>query len=173
MDPNHNVGVVITYQPGATNTLRVNTRSLHSLFDQISQLSPASTESATNNPLTPGPDWDITSLFKTSGSGNSRLPASRILAFKILPQTNIAARDALDNVQVSEKDAARALSEEIERTCMRGAPDKNGAADTGGSGRVDKHTMVEEREIISTAGAKKRTGYLEHLVFDIKKLVWA
>ncbi|KAG5300487.1 SacI domain-containing protein [Histoplasma ohiense] len=173
MDPNHNVGVVITYQPGATNTLRVNTRSLHSLFDEISQLSPASTESATNNPLTPGPDWDITSLFKTSGSGNSRLPASRILAFKILPQTNIAASNALDNVQVSEKDAARALSEEIERTCMRGAPDKNGAANTGGSGRVDKHTMVEEREIISTAGAKKRTGYLEHLVFDIKKLVWA
>ncbi|EDN05629.1 predicted protein [Histoplasma mississippiense (nom. inval.)] len=140
MDPNHNVGVVITYQPGATNTLRVNTRSLHSLFDQISQLSPASPESATNNPLTPGPDWDITSLFKTS---------------------------------VSENDAARALSEEIERTCMRGAPDKNGAADTGGSGRVHKHTMVEEREIISTASAKKRTGYLEHLVFDIKKLVWA
>ncbi|QSS65167.1 SacI domain-containing protein [Histoplasma capsulatum] len=173
MDPNHNVGVVITYQPGATNTLRVNTRSLHSLFDQISQLSPASPESATNNPLTPGPDWDITSLFKTSVSGNSRLPASRILAFKILPQTNIAARNALDNVQVSENDAARALSEEIERTCMRGAPDKNGAADTGGSGRVHKHTMVEEREIISTASAKKRTGYLEHLVFDIKKLVWA
>ncbi|KKZ67364.1 hypothetical protein EMCG_01092 [[Emmonsia] crescens] len=168
MDPKHNVGVVITYQPGAENTLRINTRSLQSLFEQISQQS-----SSPDNTSTSSPEWGISSLFKPSGSGSSKLPASRFMAFKILPQTNMTARNALDNVQVSENDTARALCEEIERTVMRGASNKSGATSTGDSVHVDRHSMVEQVEIISVADAKKRTGYLEHLVFDIKKLVWA
>ncbi|OJD28324.1 hypothetical protein ACJ73_00273 [Blastomyces percursus] len=177
MDPKRNVGVVVTYQPAATNTMRVNTHSLQSLFDQISQSSfspePAPNNNSTSTSTsTAGPDWDIPSLFKPSEHGSKRR-ASRFMAFKILPQTDMTARNALDNVQVSERDAARALCEEIERTVMRGASDKSGAASTGGSEHVDGRLMVEEAEIISLADAKKRTGYLEHLMFDIKKLVWA
>ncbi|OJD14049.1 hypothetical protein AJ78_05575 [Emergomyces pasteurianus Ep9510] len=171
MDPTHNVGVVITYQPGAKNTLRINTRSLQSLVEQISQQTSSSLEESVDNSSTGGLEWDLSSIFKPSGS--SKRPASRFMALKILPQTNMTATNALDNVQVSVKDAARALCEEIERTIMRGTLDKSGATSTSGSGHVDRHSMVEEVEIISVSDAKKRTGYLEHLVFDIKKLVWA
>lgn len=37
----------------------------------------------------------------------------------------------------------------------------------------EKMSVIEDQDIISLAEAKKRTGYLEHLVYDIKKLVWA
>jgi hypothetical protein len=36
-----------------------------------------------------------------------------------------------------------------------------------------RESIIEEKEIISLAEAKKRTGYLEQLVYDVKKLVWA
>ncbi|PGH03616.1 hypothetical protein AJ79_07305 [Helicocarpus griseus UAMH5409] len=168
MDPKHNVGVVITYRSAATNILRINTRSLQSLFEQKIQKS-ALPEQPTQKPTASnsGPEWDLSSLFKPSEKRHSE----RFLAFKVLPQTNLTVKSALDNVQVSETDSARALCEEIERTVMRGATEQQG--DTSGSGHVDRHSMVEEMEIISLADAKKRTGYLEHLVFDIKKLVWA
>ncbi|KAK2781280.1 hypothetical protein FQN52_001712 [Onygenales sp. PD_12] len=162
MDPRHNVGVVITYRSGAASTLRINTRSLQSLFDQKSQQTPSAAATA-DKPSSP--EWDIASLFK------GKRDASRFMAFKVLPQTNMTVTtNALDGVQVSETDRARALCEEIERTVMRGVAGHSG---TSGPGHVDKESMIKETEIISVADAKKRTGLLEHLVFDIKKLVWA
>jgi hypothetical protein len=39
--------------------------------------------------------------------------------------------------------------------------------------QVEAASVVEQLDIISLADAKKRTGILEHLVYDIKKMVWA
>ncbi|PGH26528.1 hypothetical protein AJ80_01842 [Polytolypa hystricis UAMH7299] len=151
MDPNHNMGFVISYRPGKANTLRVNTRSLQSLFDQ----EPASKARDTDGPL----DWDISSLFK------AKRDTSRFMAFKALPHKTSRASKVPGDVGVSEKDSVRAICEEIERTMMRG----EGTT----IGHVEKPSIIEENELISLADARKRTGYLEHLVFDIKKLVWA
>ncbi|EEH50568.2 uncharacterized protein PADG_06647 [Paracoccidioides brasiliensis Pb18] len=185
MDPKHNVGVVITYKSGAESILRVNTRSLQSLIQQRSQQSSSAELSADKTLIststaamaaaparsptsTPGPDWDISSLFKPG----SKHPSSRFMAFKILPQTNLTTRNAVGNVQLEVRDSARAICEEIEHAALRSAFEPGRDA-SGGPGDIDTRSMVEEVEIISLADAKKRTGYLEHLVFDIKKFVWA
>jgi hypothetical protein len=43
-----------------------------------------------------------------------------------------------------------------------------------GQGRnLEAVSVVEQSDIISLADAKKRTGWLEYLVYDLKKMVWA
>lgn len=154
-DAEHNIGIVIVYNPGEKSTLRVNTRSLQSLFDKKSQ-----SQSQQNAEASPqgSPEWDISSLFK-----GTKRDASQFMAFKVLPTTSSSARKGPDDVDVGERHAARAICEEIEHTAMKGEM----------SGHVDRPSLVGETEIISLADARKRTGYFEHLVFDLKKLVWA
>jgi hypothetical protein len=43
----------------------------------------------------------------------------------------------------------------------------------GDGQNVESASVVEQCDIISLAEAKKRTGILEYLVYDIKKMVWA
>jgi hypothetical protein len=43
----------------------------------------------------------------------------------------------------------------------------------GDGKNVEASSAVEESDIISLADAKKRTGWLEYLVYDLKKMVWA
>lgn len=148
MDKNKNVGLLVAYQPGKENILRVNTRSLQSLSDQ----KPASDKDEV------GSDWDLSSLFKGFGG-----PRTRYMAFKLPPHGTSATASSLNEVAIAERDSVRAICADIERTAMGGS----------GVGHVERQSLLEEAEIISQANAKKRTGILEHLVFDIKKLVWA
>jgi len=150
MDEKRNVGIVIVSRSDEANTLRINTRSLQSLFDNISQPNPESGGNAAT-------EWDIYSLFK----GKKRT-ISRFMAFKVL-RANSTAIHGPGAMEISELHSARAICQEIERAAMAEI----------GSGHVEKNSILEEAEIISVADAQKRTGYLEHLVFDIKKLVWA
>ena len=146
-DENRNVGLLIAYQPGKANILRVNTRTLQSLSDK----KPASDGEG-------GSDWDLSSLFK-----KLKEPPTRYMAFKLPHHGTSATASTLNEVPVAERDAVRAICVDIERTAMGGS----------GVGHVESQSLLEEAEIISLADAKKRTGILEHLVFDIKKLVWA
>ncbi|EEP78034.1 conserved hypothetical protein [Uncinocarpus reesii 1704] len=146
MDEKRNVGIVITYIPGKKNMLRVNTRSLQSLSDQ-GQVDGNARSS----------EWDLTSLLK----GASQSP-SRYMAFKIPQTTSVTLVDPA-KIAVTEQVAARAICDDIERT----------ASKSRGLSHREQLSMVEETQIISLLDAKKQTGYLEHLVFDIKKLVWA
>ncbi|KAI9932201.1 hypothetical protein ASPWEDRAFT_132536 [Aspergillus wentii DTO 134E9] len=146
VDESRNVGLVIMYREGDENAVRVNTRSL-----QSSVTSKALDENASK-------EWDMTSWFK-----GPKRPTPRFLAFKALPLSNSATKSrSPGNATVSEADWVRSICEEIERAMM------------AGEGRhVERLSVIEETDIISLEDAKKRTGYLEHLVYDLKKMVWA
>ncbi|OOF95531.1 hypothetical protein ASPCADRAFT_170234 [Aspergillus carbonarius ITEM 5010] len=113
-----------------------------------SQVTPESLDSNSR----PSTEWNMYSWFK----GAPRL-TTRLIAFKALPPSSTSAT-------VSQPDWVRSICEEIERTVMAGAARHDDGA---------RSSILESSDIISVEEAKKRTGYLEHLVYDIKKLVWA
>lgn len=151
-DEQRNVGVVIGYRDGDANAFRVNTRSLQSSFTQDAQ---ENTEKSRQ-------EWDLPSWLT-----GSKRATSRFMAFKALPVSTSARNStnlSMGGASVSEIAAVRSVCQEIERALKSG--------DQGGEDE-DAQSVVEQSEIISLAEAKKRTGYLEQLVYDVKKLVWA
>ncbi|PYH45732.1 SacI domain protein [Aspergillus saccharolyticus JOP 1030-1] len=144
IDERGNVGLVVEYREGDKNALRVNTRSLQS---QVPSKSLDSNERPSN-------EWSMYSWFK--GAPHA---ATRLIAFKALPQV-------MGTSSVSPSDWVRSICEEIERAVRAG--DRHGPPEDG-----KQRTLIESSDIISLEEAKKRTGYLEHLVYDIKKMVWA
>ena len=153
-DQHGNVGLVIEYREGDANALRVNTRSLQSNVDTktLDSNAPSSNE------------WDVYSWFK--GTPHS---TTRFTAFKALPLSNSVTQTKKSSVTVSETDWVRTICEEIERAMKAGEvqrPDPNNQ-------KEEAPSIIEASDIISLDDAKKRTGIFEHLVYDIKKLVWA
>ncbi|KAF7521163.1 hypothetical protein PCG10_008567 [Penicillium crustosum] len=144
-----NVGLVIVYRDGDTNTLRVNTRSLQSDVD----LSTLETTASANS------EWDLVSWLR-----GSKRATTRFVAFKGLPLSNPVASPRLGPSAgtIREMDRIRSVCLDIERAML------------AGQGRnVEAVSLVEQSDIISLADAKKRTGWLEYLVYDLKKMVWA
>ncbi|GKZ35052.1 hypothetical protein AbraIFM66950_005492 [Aspergillus brasiliensis] len=144
-DEQNNVGLVIEYLAGDENALRVNTRSLQSEV----------TSQTLDSNARPSTEWNMYAWFKGTPRSTTRL-----VAFKALPQNSTSAT-------VRQPDWVRSICEEIERATRA---DKT-RHDDGDDGARD--SIIESSDIISVEEAKKRTGYLEHLVYDIKKLVWA
>jgi hypothetical protein len=144
-----NVGLVLVYRDGDENTLRVNTRSLQSDVN----LNTLETTASANS------EWDLVSWLR-----GSKPATTRFMAFKSLPlSTSVASpRIGPSGVTVREMDRVRSICLDIERAML------------AGQGRnVEAASAVEQSDIISLADAKKRTGWLEYLVYDIKKMVWA
>lgn len=145
-DEQRNVGLVIEFSEGDNNALRVNTRSLQSEVDP----------KALDN------QWDMASWF--TGSQRAK---TRVMAFKALPLSNsVTQTQRRNSVTVSETDWVRTICEEIERAMRAGETTTQADAEP-------RRSVIESSEIISLAEAKKRTGLLEYLVHDIKKMVWA
>ncbi|KAF7595312.1 hypothetical protein BBP40_006561 [Aspergillus hancockii] len=149
-DKHCNVGLVIEYREGDANALRVNTRSLQSNVDTktLDSNAPSSNE------------WSMYSWFK--GAPHSK---TRFIAFKALPLSNSVTQTKESSSKVSETDWVRAICEEVERAMKAGEVPHND--------QEGELSVIEASDIISLEDAKKRTGILEHLVYDIKKLVWA
>ncbi|KAL3467513.1 SacI homology domain-containing protein [Aspergillus heterothallicus] len=146
-DEQNNIGLVIEFREGDKNALRVNTRSLQSEVD------PKALENQGGG---------VTSWF----TGPSK-PKTRIMAFKALPLSNsVTQTQRRKSVSVSETDWVRNICEEIERAMRAGETTQSDSTEP-------RPSVVESSEIISLADARKRTGYLELLVHDIKKMVWA
>ncbi|KAL4970332.1 SacI domain protein [Aspergillus stella-maris] len=146
-DEQRNIGLVLEFREGDNNALRVNTRSLQSEVDP---------KALDNNN-----QWDVASWFK--GPQRAR---TRIMAFKAHPLSNsVTQTQRRKSAPVSETDWVRNVCEEIERAMKAGEKSQL----DGGS----QSSVIDKSEIISLAEAKKRTGLLEHLVHDIKKMVWA
>ncbi|KAL5338523.1 SacI homology domain-containing protein [Aspergillus crustosus] len=144
-DEQRNVGLVVEFRESYNNALRVNTRSLQSEVD------PKALDS----------QWDMASWF-TGGQHNK----TRIMAFKALPLSNsVTQTQRTSSVAVTETGWVRNICEEIEQAMRAG--EKTPTDDE------TRSSVLESSEIISLADAKKRTGILEHLVHDIKKMVWA
>ncbi|KAJ5167314.1 uncharacterized protein N7482_006095 [Penicillium canariense] len=150
-DEHSNVGLVIVYRDGDDNALRVNTRSLQS------SVRPAALETSS----TSNGEWDLVSWLR-----GTKRATTRFLAFKSLPVSNAVASPRLGPAAgagiVRELDRVRSICLDIERALLAGDGQNAEAA-----------SVVEQSDIISLADAKKRTGILEHLVYDIKKMVWA
>jgi hypothetical protein len=142
-----NVGLVIVYRDGDANALRVNTRSLQS------SVRPATLETSNNG------EWDLVSWLR-----GTKRATTRFVAFKSMPLSNPVASPRLGpkGSAVKELDRVRSICQDIERAML-----------AGDAQNVDSASVVEQSDIISLADAKKRTGILEYLVYDIKKMVWA
>ena len=71
----------------------------------------------------------------------------------------------------------RCICEEIERAKNMGdgrQQQESGAGAEIGTGSAEAgESLVGQSDIVSLAEAKKRTGFLEHLIHDVKKFVWA
>ena len=161
MNEKANVGLVVVHGDGDANSVRVNTRSLQNNVD----LKTHDSSNKTND------GWDIYSdiysWFKGSSDQTNKQPtrqepAGHFLSFKALPLSNSATGknrgDSLRNM-MSPLDFVRSICEEIERAATMTA--------------VDSPPTLERRDICSLDEAKRTTGYLECLFYDIKKLVWA
>jgi hypothetical protein len=150
-DERSNVGLVIIYRDGDANALRVNTRSLQS------NVRPATLEASSSS----NGEWDLVSWLR-----GSKRATTRFVAFKSLPAKNAVANPRLGpvtgGINVRELDRVRSICLDIERAMLAGEGQN-----------VESSSVVEQSDIISLAEAKKRTGILEYLVYDIKKMVWA
>jgi hypothetical protein len=150
-DERSNVGLVIIYRDGDANALRVNTRSLQS------NVRPATLEASSSS----NGEWDLVSWLR-----GSKRATTRFVAFKSVPTKNTLANPRLGAVtgavNVRELDRVRSICLDIERALL-----------AGDGQNVESSSVVEQSDIISLAEAKKRTGILEYLVYDIKKMVWA
>lgn len=113
---------------------------------------------------------------KSSGSSAEGSDVGgRFLAFKALPpRSSVAPSSSAANVNEStsatpenEVEVVRSVCEEIAREANR----KRKQAQEEDQGR--KELLVEEKDVISAADAKKSTGYLEQLGYSLKKLVWS
>lgn len=143
MDEKRNIGIAIAYQPSRSNIFRINTRSLQSLLNRDS------------SEQQPSPDWNLASLFGGS--------PTRFMALK-LPNTTSSVAQMSHSVEISEIEGAQSVCHDIEQMIMKMDQD---------SSHAEKQSIIEETDIISLEEAHKQTGIFEHLVFDIKKLVWA
>ncbi|KAL2357087.1 SacI homology domain-containing protein [Cryomyces antarcticus] len=146
MDEKNNVGFVVRYKPEGEALVRTNTRSMQN-------------EKA--------PDGEKSSKKATKDE-------MRILAFKALPPKSSAAQSqGQEEKPMMEKDLVQHICEEIQRAAFVAEKrDTVTAEHTGKEGEEQKSDLLEEKDIISLAEAKKSTGYLEHLGYSLKKLVW-
>ncbi|KAJ5091287.1 hypothetical protein NUU61_006157 [Penicillium alfredii] len=149
VDERRNVGLVVVYRDGDANALRVNTRSLQT------HVRPGTLDHTANS----NGEWDLVSWLR-----GSKRATTRFVAFKTLPLPNSVASPRLgpSTGHVRELDRVRSICQDIERAMLAGSVPQ-----------TETSSVVEESDIISLADAKKRTGILEYLVYDIKKMVWA
>jgi hypothetical protein len=149
MDEKKNVGFVIRYQPsGPADLVRRNTRSL------------GNEESGTKPKVK---EQDLS----TTGAG------SKLLAFKALPpRSSFVGQQGESQQPVSESEMIKTVTEQIAAVVNRS---RVPPVSTGKQQQDEEEPklLVEEKDIISLADARKSTGYLEQVGFALKKLVWA
>ncbi|KAI9373118.1 SacI homology domain-containing protein [Aspergillus egyptiacus] len=169
-DEQRNVGLLIEFREGDNNALRVNTRTLQSNVDP-KNLENNNSNNNNNN------EWDVSSWFTGSRTSATK---TRIMAFKALPLSNsVTQTQRRKSAAVSEIEWVRTICEEIERAMRAGEkalpshPEPSPSSEPSSDDGTSPPSVVEASDIISLADAKKRTGLLEHLVHDLKKMVWA
>ena len=144
-----NVGFVVSYVPAGAVDVKVNTRTMSFVGTSLADEASPSTGPA-GRPAQP--------------------PAPRVQAFKALPSRSSAlteplSPDATAAPPVSEKQLVRDICAEIERAVN--------AAQQPALGKAKAGLVVERKDVISLAEARRSTGLLEQLGYELKKLVWA
>jgi hypothetical protein len=149
MDEKKNVGFIVRYSPGGGDLVRVNTRSLG------------------------GEAAEEAKKVKDKKS-DAKSGSDKLIAFKALPpRSSFAGGQGDDQKPPSEIDLIQMITEQI-ATAVNKANDhvETEAAKDDEAPKSGK-LVVEQKDIVSLAEAKKSTGYLEQLGYSLKKLVWA
>lgn len=150
-DEQRNVGFVVTYEAGANDITRVNTRSMSTVQSRDQEDKPV--VEAGSSPAT-----GLSGLI-----GRAAPSPNRVLAWKALPARS-AVSDTSEVSQLSEIESVRAICSEIERTVLPWKEIESG---------TNRKSIVESGDIISLSEAKKSTGILEQFGHSLKKMVWA
>ncbi|KAK4545326.1 hypothetical protein LTR36_003506 [Oleoguttula mirabilis] len=144
-----NVGVALRYKTSGQAVVRTNTRAM-----QNEKL--AEDENSGKNEL--------------EKQAQPEKEESRLLAFKALPPSSSAAKQGgEDSDHMSEQELVKHICDELQRLMMSVAHKQRGFDHL----ELEKVPNVEEKDIISVADARKRTGYMESLGYSLKKLVWS
>lgn len=156
MDEARNVGFVVTYQPGKSDILRTNTRTLSSKGD-LSSMS-----AKPNSAEADGKAKRLSGLasFLTP---RPKAPPTRKLAFKA-PYMDSSTAATKPGPQPTELQEVVTICAEIERLVFETQLLKEGE---------EPKTIIEKCDVISLEAAKKNTGLFEQLGHSIKRLVWA
>jgi hypothetical protein len=145
MDEKKNVGFIVRYSPGGGDLVRVNTRSL-------------------------GGEAVEEAMKVKDKKSNAKSSSDKLLAFKALPpRSSFAGGGGNDQKPPSEMDLIRMITEQIATAVNK----SNHIVGLEDEEQKDGKLVVEEKDIVSLAEAKKSTGYLEQLGYSLKKLVWA
>jgi SacI homology domain/Inositol phosphatase len=150
IDETKNVGFVLTYNTKGKDLVRTYTRSLTSVEEE-------SDEASKKEGTTPG---------KKIADG------LELFAFKALPpKSSFVGSKNRDEEPPSETELTKLICEQIARQVngVRAATEGQQSPEEPETGVL----MVEEKDIVSLAEARKSTGYLETLGYSLKKLVWA
>lgn len=154
MDTDKNVGFVIRYRSDPDQKLvRRNTRSLDSGTGERGRGEPQR---------------------KSSSGGLEGM--GRFLAFKALPPRSSVAAVESDDAPLDEVGIVKEICDQIAKVATASRQSKtarDGEVEEKDDGNASKELVVEERDIISVADAKKSTTYVEQLGYALKKLVWA
>ncbi|KAF3926945.1 Synaptojanin-2 [Dactylellina cionopaga] len=191
VDEKQNVGLVIKYEPGKDDILRINTRSLTA---NVSRENPDIAAEAAVPP--PGEDETsdmnksddskpVSKSTPKSSSSSSDPNSERILAFKA-----ISADSSVQNygrlpspmrksAESNEEALVLNVCNEIQRACKivnpsLGRTTENGAAtEDGDTDEPKPPSFIEKRDVVSLLEAKKSTGLLEQVGYSIRRWVWA
>ncbi|RVD87392.1 uncharacterized protein DFL_001628 [Arthrobotrys flagrans] len=188
VDEKQNVGLVIKYEPGKDDILRINTRSLTSNVSR--QNGDIAAEAAVPPPKIEGQgdakkldDVRLPPKDKTKSEPDRN--RERFLAFKAIPaDSSIKSASRLPSplrksAESNEEGLILSICSEIERACKVVNPRLNSSTENGsvpedGSTSEDTVTpFIEKKDIVSVIEAKKSTGLLEQVGYSIRRWVWA
>ncbi|KAK6524843.1 hypothetical protein TWF281_011744 [Arthrobotrys megalospora] len=188
VDEKQNVGLIIKYEPGKDDILRINTRSLTSNVSR--QNGDIAAEAAVPPPETED-------LGDTKKSDDAKPPANqkpksssdpspeRFLAFKaITADSFIKSASRLPSplrksAESGEETLILSICSEIERACKVLNPHLNSSTENGSApedGNTSEDSVapfIEKKDIVSVLEAKKSTGLLEQVGYSIRRWVWA
>lgn len=154
MDADINQGVVIYYVSGRGDGVRVNTRSLSNYHET------AATSGSAQHGSADGGAGLLSWLPSLSGGHEQQ---ERIMALKVVNRGDEEFGLAGKSRAGSPREIASGLADEIRR------------AITGSTEHGEQRggELIEEADVIGPKEAKKRTGYLEQVGQQLRKLVWA
>lgn len=149
MDEKKNVGFIVRYSPGGGDLVRVNTRTLGGEAAEEAKKAKAKKSDA------------------KSGS-------EKLIAFKALPpRSSFAGGQGSDQKPPSEIDLIKMVTEQIATAVTKANSRVDAEPVKEGEEQKSGKMVVEQKDIVSLAEAKRSTGYLEQLGYSLKKLVWA
>ncbi|EPS41250.1 hypothetical protein H072_4844 [Dactylellina haptotyla CBS 200.50] len=191
VDEKRNVGLIVTYEPGEDDILRINTRSLtsnvsrqHSDIAADAAVPPQKDDYQGNTKQSDDPKLASKGTPPVSSSDPNN---ERILAFKALSaDATVKASSRVPSpirksAESDEETLILSICSEIERACKLVNPSigrnttENGAAVEDGDTHEEPQrcAFIEKKDVVSVLEAKRSTGLLEQVGYSIRRWVWA